>query len=180
MAAFGEALGLLKYHGGHGDVSGGGLVEGARDHFAVHAALHIGHLLRAFVDQQHDEVGLRMVGGDGVGHVLQQDRLTRLGLCDDQAALAFADRGEEVQYAGAEVAALGGEVELFVGEERREELEGNAVARPLGVAAVDALDLHQREELVLVARRAHVAVDGVSQLEAGLLDLLLCHIDIVR
>jgi hypothetical protein len=36
------------------------------DDFAAHGALHFGHFFRALVDQQHDQVHFRVVGGDGV------------------------------------------------------------------------------------------------------------------
>src|ERR1043165_6483525 len=42
----------------------GRLVERARDDFALHRALHVGDLLGALVDQQHDEHDLGVVLGD--------------------------------------------------------------------------------------------------------------------
>ncbi len=68
---------------------------------------------------------------------------------------------------------LGGEVELLVREERREELERDPVAHPFRIAAVDRIHLDEREELVPVARWAHIAVHRIAQLQAELLDLLL-------
>ena len=58
-----------------------------------------------------------VVGGDGVGHLFQQDGLTGLGLSHNQATLAFADGGEEVHDAGRDGAAfMPRDVELLVGE----------------------------------------------------------------
>ena len=87
-----QALGLLDHHLGDLHVARGGLVEGGADDFALHRALHVGDFFRTLVDQQHDEHDFGMIGGDGVGDVLQQHRLAGARRSDDQAALAFADR----------------------------------------------------------------------------------------
>ncbi len=47
-------------------------------------------------------VTLGMVGGDGIGDFLEQDRLSGSGLGDDQAALALADGREQVHDAHGE------------------------------------------------------------------------------
>ena len=86
-----QALGLLDHHLRHLHVARGRLVEGRADHLALHRALHVRHLLRPLVDEQHDEGDLGVVGGDGVGDVLQDHRLARAGRGHDQAALALAD-----------------------------------------------------------------------------------------
>ena len=44
-----------------------------------------------------------MVAGDALGDVLQQDSLTGLGRCDDQATLPLADGGGQIQYPGRDV-----------------------------------------------------------------------------
>ena len=58
--------------------------------------LHVGHFLRPLVDQQHDHVGVGEVLQDGVGHLLQQDRLAGSRRADDQAPLPEADRRDHV------------------------------------------------------------------------------------
>ena len=67
-----------------------------RDDLAFHRALHVRHFLRALVDQQHDQVALGVVGGDRLGDVLQEHRLTGAGRGDDQRALALSDRRDDV------------------------------------------------------------------------------------
>jgi hypothetical protein len=59
-----EALGLLDDHFRDLDMPRVGLVEGAGNDFPLDAALHLGDLLRPLVDQQHDEVALRVILGD--------------------------------------------------------------------------------------------------------------------
>jgi hypothetical protein len=72
-----QALRLLDHHLGHLHVPRGRLVEGGGDHFAAHRARHLGHFLRALVDQQHDQRDLRVVGDQGVRDVLQHHVLPR-------------------------------------------------------------------------------------------------------
>ena len=40
-----------------------------------------------------------MVGGDGIGNLLEDGRLTRTRRCDNQTARSFANRRDEVNYA---------------------------------------------------------------------------------
>jgi hypothetical protein len=94
-----QPLGLLQHHLGHLHVSVGGLVEGRADHFAVHRALHVGDFLGPFVDEQHDQDDLGVVGRDRVGDGLQQHGLAGARRRHDQGALALAQRRHEVQHA---------------------------------------------------------------------------------
>src|SRR5712691_10682507 len=87
----------------------GGLVEGRGDDLALDGPLHVGDFLRPLVDQQHDEVDLGVVGGDGVGDRLQHHRLARAGRGHDHPALALADRAEQVHDPRGQV--LGGVLE---------------------------------------------------------------------
>ena len=83
-----------------------------------------------------------MVGGNGVGDVLQQDGLTRLGLGDDEAALALADGREEIDDAGRKVVVVScAELELLIREEGREVFEGNTVAHDFGLQTVNLLNV---------------------------------------
>lgn len=159
----------------------GRFVEGRGDDFGVDGAGHVGHFLGTFVDEEHNHIYLGMVGGDGVGDVLHQDGLTGLGLGHDEGALAFADGGEEVYHAGRERVAVSAfaKLELFVGEERREVLEGNAVAHEGRITAVDFGYLHQREVFFSFLGRADDTVDHVACLQAEELDLRLGYIDVV-
>ena len=159
----------------------GGFVEGAGHNLGLHAALHIGHFLRALVDEKHDFVDLRMIVRDCVGYALEEHGLTGFGLGDDESALALAYRREHVHYAAGRVGGVGtsGEVELLVREERGEEVKGNAVTDEFRLAAVHHGNLYQREVFVAFARRTDLSGNGVAVLEGVLLDLLLGDIDVV-
>ena len=100
VSALYHALGLLQHDAGYLDVTLGRFVERRGNHLGIDGAGHVGHLLRTFVDEQHDHIYLGMVGSNGVGDVLHQDGLTGLGLCHDEGTLAFADGGEEVYHTG--------------------------------------------------------------------------------
>ena len=97
-----QALGLFDHHFGDLHVAGGRLVEGRADDFALDRALHVGDFFRALVDEQHDQHDFRMIGGDRVGEGLQQHGLAGARRRDDQAALAFADRGQQIHHARAD------------------------------------------------------------------------------
>ena len=98
-----QALRLLDHHLGDLHVAGGRLVERRGHDFAAHRTLHLGHFLRTLVDQQHDQDNLGMVGGDRVRDVLHHHRLAGLGRRHDQAALALADRRDDVDDAAGQV-----------------------------------------------------------------------------
>ena len=107
LAVLDEPLGLLDDHLGDVDVLLGRLVERRRDDLALHRALHVGDLLGALVDQQHDQVRLGVVARDGVRDRLQQHRLAGAGRGDDQAALTLPDRRQEVHDPPGHVDLLG-------------------------------------------------------------------------
>ncbi len=94
-----KALGLLDHHFGDRDVAAGRLVEGRGHDLALHRALHVGDFFRALVDQEHDQIALGVIGGDGVRDVLQQHRFTGAGRRHDQRALALADRRDDIDDA---------------------------------------------------------------------------------
>ena len=74
----------------------GRFVKGGSNHFCLHGAHHVGDFLGTLVDEEHHEIGVRVVASDGVGNVFHQQGLTRLGLCHDERTLSFADGSEEV------------------------------------------------------------------------------------
>lgn len=153
MAALDHPLGLLEHHLGHLHVARGLLVEGRGDDLGLGVARHLGHLLGALVDEQHNQIDVGMVVGYGVDNRLHEHRLTRLGLGDNQRALPLADGREEVYDARGEVVvAVARQAELLVGKERRHVLELHPVADVFGLQAVDFVDTHQREVLLALLR----------------------------
>ena len=68
-------------------------------HLALEPPLHVGDLLGPLVDEQHDQVHLGVVDLDRPRDLLQHGRLAGLGRRDDEAALALADRRDQVDDA---------------------------------------------------------------------------------
>ena len=181
--AFGKALGLLDDHFGHLDVTGGGFVEGGGDDLGLDGALHFGHFLGTFVDEEDEESDVGVVGDDRVGDVLHQDRFAGLRRSDDQGALALADRGDHVDDAAREVlvaAHVTLEHEMLVREERRQVLEQHAVLDALGRQAVDGVDAHECEVAFAVLGRADLAFDRVAGVKIEAADLRRRNVNIFR
>ena len=100
---FDKALGLLNNHLGDLHVTGWRFIKGTGNHFAAHRALHVGYFLRTLVDQQHNQTTFRIVAGNGLRNVLQQERLTGFGWRYNQTTLAFTDGRRQIDDAGAEI-----------------------------------------------------------------------------
>ena len=98
---------------------------------------------------------------------------------DDEAALALADGAEQVHDAAADALAHGLHLDALLRVERREVVEEDLVAGLFGRLEVDGFDLDQREVLLALVRRAHVAGDGVAGLEVELADLRGRDVDVV-
>src|SRR5436190_3450563 len=182
LAVLDEALGLLEDHLGDLDVARGRFVEAARDDFgfALQVALEVGDLFGALVDEQHDEVDLGMVFEDGVGDLLEEDRLAGARRRDDEGALALAERGDHVHDAHREIVGLGLEADALARVERREALEGDRALRLVGVRVVDELDLEEGEVLLAVLGRTDLAADDVAGPHAEAADLRGRDVDVVR
>ena len=178
-----QALGLLDHHFGDLDVTGGRLVEGGGDHFALHHPLHLGHFFRTLVNQQHDQLTIRVVVGDALGDVLQQHGLTGLGRCNDETALALADRGCQIQYTGGDV--LGGTVatlhaQTLVGVQGSEVFKQDLVAGVFRTVVVDVVDLEQGEIALALFRRPDLAGNGIAGTQVEAADLARGDIDVIR
>ncbi len=179
---FDQALGLLDHHFGNLHVAGWRLIERRGNHFAAHGALHFGYFFRTLIDQQHDQVNFRVVTCDVRCNVLQHDGLTGFRRCDDQAALAFADRGAQVDNTTGQV--FGGTVTGFHlhahgREQRGQVLEENLVFRVLGTIEVDRVDLEQGKITLAFLRRADLANDGVTGTQVEATDLARRDIDVI-
>ncbi len=156
LAGLDEPLGPLDHQLGERDVLLGAPVEGRGVHLAPHRAPHVGDLLGAFVEQQHHEPGLGVVAGHGGGELLEQDGLAGLRRRDDQAALALADGGQEVDDASGESGRRVFHPQSLVRVQRGQVCEVPSAAGPFGRTAVHADDLGQGAPLA-----AH-ALDEVS------------------
>ena len=170
-----QALGALDHHVGDLHMARGRFVEGGADDFGgAHAAHHLGHFFRAFVDQQDDQVHFRMVVHDGLGDVLQHHGLAGLGRRHDDAALALADRRDQVEDAAADVfrgTVAAFEAERLAREQRGQVLEQDLVLGSFRRLAVDVVDLEQREVAFPVFWRADASGDVVAGAQVEAADL---------
>ena len=165
--------------------SSAGTVEGRGDDLALHRALHVGDLFGALVDEHDHEVDLGVVDRDGVRDLLQHDGLAGLGRRDDEAALALADRRDEVDDALRELGRLGLEAQALLRVQRRELLELDACGRLVDGLAVDGVDLDERVVLLAavrlaVARLLDRADDRVALAQVVLLHLAERDVDVAR
>ncbi len=178
-----KPLRLLDDHLGDLHVALRRLVEGRADDLAAHRAGHVGDLLRPLVDQQDDQVDLGVVRGDGVRDVLQHHRLAGARRRHDQRALALAERGDQVDDPGGQVAArwiLEFEGDFFFGVERGQIVEIDPLAQPVGLVEIDAGDLEHGKIALAVARRTNLALDRVAGAQAESADLARADVDVVR
>ena len=76
---FHHALGFFNHHFRHLHMALRGLIKGGGDYFAAHGTHHFGYFFGAFVNQQHNQLGIGVIGGDGVGDVLQHHGFARFG-----------------------------------------------------------------------------------------------------
>ena len=123
-----------------------------------------------------------MVGCYGIGDILHQYGLTRLGLGHDEGALSLTDRREEVYYAGREVGrgAVATECKFLVGEEWGKVFERDAVSNFCGLASVDFVYAGKGEILLALMGWTYMALDYVACLQSVMLHLGVGNIDIVR
>src|SRR3972149_6937338 len=65
-------------------------VGGRGDDLPFHRAPHMGHFLGTLVDEQNEEMDLRIELADGEANLLEEDGFSRLGGGHDEASLASA------------------------------------------------------------------------------------------
>ena len=99
VSTFHHAFCLFEDDVGDFDVLVGGFVESGGNDLGLDAALHVCDFLGTLVDEEYYDVYFGVVLDYRVRYVLEQYCLTGLWLCDDKSALAFAYRGEHVDYA---------------------------------------------------------------------------------
>ena len=181
VPALDHSFGFLQYHLGDLHMTGRLLVESRRHDLGLHVASHLGHLLRTFVDQQHDQVHLRMIVGNGIGNRLQQHRLAGFGLGYDQTALPFADRREQVDHpTGDIVVPVARQIEFLGREQRSHKLELHTVAHLLRTESVDAVDLDQRKIFLALFRGTDRPLNRIAHFQTEQFDLRRRDINVVR
>ena len=149
------------------------LIKGRGNNLPLHRPLHVGHLFRPFIDQQHDQITFRVVLFDRVGDVLQQHRLTRPRRCHDQRPLPFADWRHQIDDPGRPV--LDRRVVHFHGQpfiriKRCQVLKRHLVARLFRILKVDPLNRSQREITLIVIGLFHDTFNGIAGAQRILAD----------
>ena len=179
---FDQALGFFQHHLGHLHVARGRLVEGRGDDFAAHGALHFGHFFRTFVDQQHDQRDVRVICRDRMRDVLQDHGFTGFRRCHQQAALAFADRGDQVDDAAGDVFLaihFTFQAQRLVRVQRRQVFKQDAVFRHLRRFAVDLVDFDQCEIAFAIFRGPYLALDRIAGVQIEAADLRRGDVNVV-
>ena len=180
LAVLHEPFGLLDDHLGHLHVTCRRFVEGGADHFADHRPLHVGDLFRTLVDEQHDEHGIRVVVGDGLGDVLQHHGLAGARRRHHQPALPHADGRQQIDETRRVFIRLVLERNALFGIERGQVVEENLVPDVVRVAVVDGLDLQERKIPLTILRRPDLAGNDVAGAQAETPDLARRYINVIR
>ena len=117
---------------------------------------------------------------DAVGDLLQQDRLAGARRGDDQAALALADRRDQVDDAHVDLVAGRSPAGAGpVGVQRRQVVEDDLLAQHVRVLVVDRLDAQQGEVALVLLGRPDLAGDDRAGPQAEAADLAGRDVDVV-
>ena len=131
------------------------------------------------VDQEDHDVSVGMVGQDAVGDLLEQDRLAGPRRRDDHAALAEAERGDQVDDPHVDLVAGGLQPDPALGMERRQVVEADLFAELVRIFEVDRLDPQQGEVALVFLGGPDLARDDRAGLEAEPANLARGDIDVV-
>ena len=55
-------------------------IKGGGNNLRIHVPGHVGYFFRTLVDQQNDHIHFGVISCNGIGHILQQNCFTGLGL----------------------------------------------------------------------------------------------------
>ena len=168
-APFDHAFGLLEGDIADVNVLAGRFVERARDHlgsWAGNRPHHFGHFFGPLVDEQHDEIALWMILANRKSNLLQQDGLACTRRRYDQAALALADWGDEIDDASRELVAGHFEDQAFGRVKWRQIFEDGSAGLFFRPATVDQLNLHQGEVFLPFHGKADGSFDHQARTQA--------------
>ena len=133
--------------------------------------LNVRDFLRPLVDQQNDQMHVRMVRDDALGDLLKKRGLAGLRRRHDHASLPLADRGHQIDDTHRKLSILPLEVESLVRENRRQGLEALKLMEFLRIHVVDALNQQKGRKLLLVGLFSHRTDDLITRLQVKSLDL---------
>src|SRR5256885_3819268 len=180
LAALDQSLRFFEHHVRHLHMARRAFVERRADDFgACSARDHLRHFLRPFVDEEDDDRDLRMILGDGVGHLVQQNRLSGAWRRHDQTALAFSNRRHDVDDAHAEIAVLRLQTKALVGILWSKIVERRSILGLFRILAVDALYFQEREVALPRLRWSYLSANFIARAEAKSFDLRRRDVDIV-
>ena len=161
-----------------------GTVEGGGDDLTLDDRAHVGDLFGALVHEDDHEVHLGVVQFNGLGHLLDDHGLTGLGRGDDEATLALADGGDQVDDARCVGLGRGLHAQLLGGVDRGQLAEFAAGLGLLDRHAVDGVDANEGVVLLALALalagQAHGTGDGVTGTQAPAAHVTERHVDVVR
>ena len=96
-ALLGQSLCPLNHHFRNVYVSIGWLIKGRTNHLALDGSCHIRNLLRPLINQKHDQMRLGIIGCDGIGNFLHQNRLSCPRRRNDQTPLTETNRADQIK-----------------------------------------------------------------------------------
>src|SRR4051812_12684200 len=137
-------------------MASGRFVESRRHYFTLDRTLHLRNFFRTLVNEQHNQIDVREIRCNGMRDVLKHDRLAAFRAGDQQAALAFADRRDDVDDAPCKVffrLDVPLHLELLGRKQRGQVLEQYLVLGILGRFPVYLVYLYQREIALTVFGR---------------------------
>src|SRR5699024_10815936 len=176
-----KTLGPLDGQISHDRVVLGRAVEGRMDDLALDRALHVGDLLGTLVHEDHHEVALRVVLGDGVGDRLHHHCLSRLGRGDDETTLTLADGRDQVDDACGQHVRLGLQPQALLRVERDQLGKFLALLGLVRGHTVHRVQPHQGVELLATLTLAGLtdrADDVVTLAQAVLANLSQRDVDV--
>ncbi len=144
-------------------------VESRCDDLAADSALEVSDLLGALVDQHHHEVNFGVIASDRVCDRLHDHRLASLWRRNDETALAFTNRTDEIDDPPSHVFGVVLETQTFLRIQRSELRKLRTLLHLLGINTINLLDFDQRRELFTplpFAMSTHLTDDDVAFAQA--------------
>ncbi len=176
-----EPLRLIQRRLGDANVVFRHLVKRRVEHLRLGRAHDVGHFLGALVDEQDIDRHLGVVFGNRVCDLLEQHRLSRLGLRDDEPALPLADGRNDVDHAQRKVGVFSRALEAqpLHRIERLELVKRHAAAIFLQRQVVNRRDAHQRGAPIALPPGARLAVYDISVAQVESANLHGGYVDVV-
>ena len=158
-----------------------GFVKGRADNLGLFdRALHVGNFFRALVDQQYDEVNIRIIGIDGIGQRLQQHGFTGAGRGNNQAALPTANGRHDVEHAVGKIFFAIFHDKLAVRIDGREVVKKNKVFGVFRRFKADFGDLEQGKVAFALLGGADLTGNYIALAQGKPPDLRGRHVDVIR